>query len=31
MHFDGLVRHLVDADLERLRSQLAPAETLADG
>jgi GDPmannose 4,6-dehydratase len=31
VHFDGLVRHLVDADLERLRSQLAPAETLADG
>jgi GDPmannose 4,6-dehydratase len=31
IHFDGLVRHLVDADLERLRSQLAPAETLADG
>ena len=28
--FEGLVHMLVDADLERLRSQLQPAETLAD-
>ena len=28
--FEGLVHMLVDADLERLRSQLEPAETFAD-
>ncbi len=28
--FEGLVHMLVDADLERLRSQLQPAETFAD-
>ena len=29
--FEGLVHLLVDADLERLRAQLEPAESLADG
>jgi GDPmannose 4,6-dehydratase len=31
MEFEGLVHLLVDADLERLRAKLEPAETLADG
>ena len=29
--FEGLVRLLVDADVERLRARLQPAETLVDG
>ncbi len=29
--FEGLVRMLVDADLERLRAQLEKAESVVDG